>query len=127
MNYTDPKTGVRVSTHITQPVEYEAWINGKKVETSSDSMTNEKEWWEEGGMSNGPMEETFGWSQVEKIVAEAMRRGEVKAWEEASTMLKDVKQRFRCAACDGASNLSHTLTCSAFAEIDAKLTSLKTP
>jgi len=64
---------------------------------------------------------------VENIVAEAERRGEMKAWEEVSLVLKDVKQEFRCAACDGASNLSHTHTCSAFAKIEAKLTSLKTP
>ena len=94
-------------------------------------MTNEKWWWSVYMSRNwngkDDEEATIAYDTLDKIVAEAMRRGEVKAWEEASTMLKDVKQRFRCAACDGASNLSHTLTCSAFAEIDAKLTSLKTP
>jgi len=123
MNYTDPKTGVRVSTHITQPVEYEAWINGKKVETSSDSMTNEKEWWEEGGMYNGPiMEDTFGWSQVEKLVAEAMRRGEVRAWEE-------IKAKRDSMDTEGSQSFvdSYRMSWRHLGNaIDAKLTSLKT-
>jgi hypothetical protein len=88
-------------------------------------MTNEKEleWYEqEPYMTRGPYKDYY---HFDKIVAEAMRLGEVKAWSAASLMLKDVKQKFRCAACDGASNLSHTHTCSAFAEIEAKLTELK--
>jgi hypothetical protein len=95
-------------------------------------MTNEK-WWEDEEYckeENGNCSNEECWYKsydVEKIVAEAMRRGKAEAWEEASTMLKHVKQKFRCAACDGASNLSHTHTCSVFAEIEAKLTSLKTP
>jgi len=85
-------------------------------------MTNEKWWQEKPYMTRGPYSDYY---HFEKIVAEAMRLGEVKAWSAASLMLKDVKQKFRCAACDGASNLSHTHTCSAFAEIEAKLTELK--
>ena len=83
-------------------------------------MTNEKWWANASYLKNGSYD-------FDKIVAEAMRRGEVKAWSDATITLRGIKQKFRCAACDGASNLSHTLTCSAFAEIDAKLTSLKTP
>ena len=93
MNYTDPKTGVRVSTHITQPVEYEAWINGKKVETSSDSMTNEK-WWDGEEYAKLYAGQEFCLvHDMDKIVAEAMRRGEVKAWKEALSLMEDEGHR----------------------------------
>lgn len=88
-------------------------------------MTNEK-WWDGEEYAKLYAGQEFCLvHDMDKIVAEAMRLGEVKAWSAASLMLKDVKQKFRCAACDGASNLSHTHTCSAFAEIEAKLTELK--
>jgi len=55
-------------------------------------MTNEKEWWDDGianiaddlsSKDLAHLKEALG-----KIVAEAMRRGEMKAWEEAQKALK---------------------------------------
>lgn len=51
-------------------------------------MTNENEveWWkEEPYMTRGPYSDFY---HFEKIVAESMRRGEVKAWREAKEALK---------------------------------------
>lgn len=86
-------------------------------------MTNEKEWWEEswkrhiGQMNDEGYDEGDVKAFVKEIVAESMRLGEVKAWEEASNFIERLdevigaKQAFK-------------ITELAF---KAKLTSLKTP
>lgn len=82
-------------------------------------MTNE-EWWANASyLKNGSYD-------FDKIVAEATRRGEVKAWEEARVIV----EQQRLLACypgipqlkSGGIAYMRTLE-----EIDAKLTSLKTP
>lgn len=47
-------------------------------------MTNEKWWQEKPYMTRGPYSDYY---HFEKIVAEAMRLGEVKAWEEAKKLV----------------------------------------
>lgn len=83
-------------------------------------MTNENEveWWkEEPYMTRGPYSDFY---HFEKIVAEAMRLGEVKAWSEAKGMLEAEQRRIDSFHRNGyVFNVSIEI-------IDAKLTSLKT-
>ena len=78
-------------------------------------MTNEKEWYEA---------EEYGYPgnteyNIPKIVAEAMRLGEVKAWEEAKEIVHEVM--------DCSDDTIGYYEDSIQKNIDTKLTSLKTP
>ncbi len=86
-------------------------------------MTNEKEleWYEqEPYMTRGPYSDYY---HFDKIVAEAMTMGEVKAWEGARRMIEDEPMPEVAFDREGLSLFCLILD----KKIEAKLISLKTP
>lgn len=90
-------------------------------------MTNEKEWWDDGivnivdDLSSNDLarlKEAIG-----KIVAEAERLGEVKAWEEAQKMVLGILVRYTGKA--GLSDYEFITRGEVVKAFEAKLTELK--
>lgn len=110
-------------------------------------MTNEKEWWKDEAFyiitsMNEHGEVTGEEPDIEKIVAEAMRRGEMNAWSEAKKIIEERTPReldadeydedTECSYCrnsdpDCGCEACESLGDAILGDIDAKLTSLKTP
>ena len=89
----------------------------------TNEKTNEKEApeWYEDGKYWVPQPERYGhhWPKLNEIVAEAERRGEVKAWREAKEIVHEVM--------DCSDDTIGYYEDSIQKNIDTKLTSLKTP
>ena len=90
-------------------------------------MTNEKWWANASYLKNGSYD-------FDKIVAEAMRRGEVKAWEEARELVIELREYAESRNLKGMGQqgmIINEAEDSGYEDVlyslDEKLTSLKTP